>query len=262
VTDVLLVTNRTPFPETTRLGVAAGFREFSVKAAWESIAEIVGKSITIREDIEPNEISVGRRFILSEDALGAPLNTWGLIVSDNLDNGAGYASAYSSAAQFRRLLESAQNTLGKFFQESGHAGSCTTSCQHCLRHYGNRLNHQALDWRLGLDMTEALLGHRQTFDLTSPWWQHYTQDMFHKRLEQMTNTTWRMVPTTCGLCFISSRGQALLPVHPLLNAEHRAFQRQLAGVRLEVGNATIAAVNVFEFERGAVTALQKAIAAR
>jgi DEAD/DEAH box helicase domain-containing protein len=262
ITDVLMATNRVPFPETTRLGVAQGFRDFAVRAAWESLAEIVGKSITILEDIEPSEISVGKQFIASKDATGAPLNSWALIVSDNLDNGAGYSSAYRSAAEFGRLLESAMNTLGQFFQDPGHAGSCTTSCQRCLRHYGNRLNHQALDWRLGLDLAEALLGRRKSFDLTAVWWERYTADLFHKRLEHMTNATWRAIPTTHGLCFISSQAYGLLPVHPLLNAEHRAFQKDLARVRLETGNASIAAVNVFDFERGPVTALQKSIASR
>jgi DEAD/DEAH box helicase domain-containing protein len=261
VTDVLLATNSNSFPETTRLGVAQGFKDFAVRAAWESLAEIVGKSITIREDIEPSEIAVGKRFILSTDAAGAPLNAWALLVSDNLDNGAGYSSAYSSTSEFTNLLESALNTLGQFFQESEHARSCTTSCQHCLRHYGNRLNHQALDWRLGLDLVEVLLARRQTFDLTPTWWAQYISDLFHKRLEQITNWTWRPMSTTAGLCFVSSRGPGLLPVHPLTNANHRLFQRSLAGVRAETGNALISAVNVFDFERGPVTTLQKSLRA-
>ena len=231
VTDVLLARNRAPLPETTRMGVAQGFRDFAVRAAWESLAEIVGKNITIREDIEPSEIAVGKRFIASEDAGGAPLNTWAIYVSDNLDNGAGYSSSYRSAIRFAELLDGTLNTLGKFFQDPDHAESCTTSCQHCLRHYGNRLNHQALDWRLGLDMVEVLLGLRQTFDLTAAWWGRYTSGLFHRRLEQMTSESWRPESTSHGICFISSRGKALLPVHPLQNTEHRTFERILTDIR-------------------------------
>src|ERR1700730_5861386 len=107
-----------PFAETIRLGVAEGFKDFAVRAAWESVAEFVGKSITIREDIEPSEITVGKRFIGSVDAAGAPLNTWALYVSDNLDNGAGYSTEYSSAIRFTQLLDTGFATLGQFFQDS------------------------------------------------------------------------------------------------------------------------------------------------
>jgi DEAD/DEAH box helicase domain-containing protein len=183
-------------------------------------------------------------------------------VSDNLDNGAGYSSGYSSAREFGRLLESAMDTLGDFFQERSHADSCTTSCHHCLRHYGNRSNHQALDWRLGLDMIEILLGRREVFALTAPWWERYTLDLLHRRLEQITNASWRAVRTRRGLCFISSHGRGLLPVHPLTNVEHRILQGELDEVRVETGNSTIGYLNVFDFERGPITALQRSIAAR
>jgi len=262
ITDVLLATNKLPFAETVRLGVAEGFKDFSVRAAWESVAEFVGKSITVREDIEPSEITVGKRFIGSVDAAGAPLNTWALYVSDNLDNGAGYSTEYSSAIRFTQLLEAGFATLGQFFQDPGHADGCTTSCQHCLRHYGNRMNHQALDWKLALDMIEVLLGRREAFDLSSPWWTIYTDGLFRKRLEQMTNASWRRVSTKHGNCFISSRGHGLFPIHPLVNSSHRTFQQIMLEVRQATDNSSIRALNLFDFERGPVTALQKSLAGR
>jgi Lhr-like helicase len=261
VTDVLLAANGQPFPESTRLGIAQGFREFEVRAAWESLAELVGKAILLREDIEASEISVGKQFIPAVDVNGGPMNSWAVVISDNLDNGAGYSSSYSSAATFALLLEEAVSTLGTHFVKSTHAESCTTSCQHCLRHYGNRQRHQALDWRLALDMAEALLGRRREFDLTSAWWAQYMERLFHKRLERMTNAKWAIEQSPLGLVFVSSRGQALLPVHPLSNVNHRTFQASLADVRRQLGNATVAALSVFEYERGPVTALQKSIRA-
>ncbi len=60
-----------------------------MRAAWESVAEFIGKAISIEEDIESNEIAVGKRFIAQKDARGNPLGAWALYVTDNLDNGRG-----------------------------------------------------------------------------------------------------------------------------------------------------------------------------
>lgn len=259
VTDVLLATHRHAFPETCRLGVAEGFRDPAVRAAWESVAEIVGKTISVLQDIEPNEISVGRRFHLTQDASGAPLNSWAISISDTLDNGAGYASTYNSASAFSHLLAHTADTLGAHFRAPNHADSCTTSCQHCLRHYGNRLVHFALDWRLGLDMVEALRGERSDFDLKAPWWSSYLTGVFHTRLQQLTHAPWTLRSHEGETYFTSGRGQALLPIHPLCNREHRAFDRFVTGLRGRANLSDLQALNVFDFERSPVKALQSTL---
>ncbi|MGE0188130.1 MAG: DEAD/DEAH box helicase [Steroidobacteraceae bacterium] len=262
VTDVLLATNDQPFPESTLLGISQGFAEFEVRAAWESLAELIGKTIVLREDIEATEISVGKQFIPAVDIYGAPMNSWAIVVSDNLDNGAGYSSSYSAAIKFSVLLEDALSTFGNHFTNLTHAESCTTSCQHCLRHYGNRQSHQSLDWRLALDMTEALLGRRREFDLRATWWASYIKNIFHKRLNGVTNTDWTIQDSSLGLVFLSARGQALLPVHPLANVSHRTFQANVDGLRRHFPKWTLSTLSVFEYERGPISALQKAISAR
>lgn len=262
VTDVLLATNRQAFGEDIRFGVAEGYRDFAARAAWESVAEFIGKAIAIEEDIESNEIAVGKRFIPQKDTSGNPLGAWALYVTDNLDNGAGYASAYSTEAKFAGLLDRGFETLGNSFLDEEHAGSCTTSCQHCLRHYGNRMNHQSLDWRLALDMVEMLSGRRATFDLSPAWWKQYSTVTLPRRLNQLTQASWERLPTSAGDCYISSRGHGgLLPVHPLVNSAHRSFQDKLLEVRRETGRPTIKPLSLFEFERGPITALQKALTA-
>lgn len=262
VTDVLLATNAGSFPETTRLGVAQGFRDFPVRAAWDSAAELVGKAITIREDIEPTEISISKRFIPGLDSAGNLLNSWALAISDNLDNGAGYASSYSNPASFGEMLDTILTRLADFLTDSAHAAGCRTSCQHCLRHYGNRLNHAALDWRLGLDMIEVLAGIRSSFELRSEWWRYYVENIFHKRLDHITAHSWQVQESQYGLYFRSQTGHALLPIHPLVNSEHRAFERSLEAMRSDLQQPTLAAVSVFEFERSPISSLQKAMQGR
>ena len=258
VTDVLLVTNARPFPETTRLGVSDCFKEPVVLSAWESVAEIVGKAITLAEDIDPSEISVGKRFIRSTDTGGAAIRGWALFVSDNLDNGAGYASAYRTSDRFAGLLAGARDRLGAFFQIPDHASSCRASCQRCLRHYGNRLSHGSLDWRLGLDMVEALFSQQNQFDLSRPWWQQYVADMFRPQLQFLVPGNWTVVSSSMGDIFIGDAGRAVIPVHPLVNVTHRAVARGLTRAAQEAGVSQIAAISVFDFERAPIRTLQSA----
>jgi hypothetical protein len=260
VTDVLLATLRHAMPETNRLGVAAGFLNAAVRSAWDSAAEMIGKAITILEDIESSEISIGKRFVPGQDAAGGPLRAWAILISDNLDNGAGYSSGYSTPGSFSNLLADIFRVLAPHFEEREHASACATSCQHCLRHYGNRLNHLALDWRLGLDLISVLAGRKQQFDLSTHWWVAYLQDSFHTRLERITNERWTPQKSALGELFVSTRGHALLPVHGLLNTNHRDVERMIREEKRAQQFAKLAPLSVFDFERGPITALQTAMA--
>ena len=261
VTDILLATHSQPFPETAKLGVSDCFKEPVVLSAWESAAEIVGRGITLAEDIDPSEISVGKRFIRGFDAGGAPARGWALFVSDNLDNGAGYASAYRTREQFAALLGDTYGRLGMHFQTASHAASCRTSCQLCLRHYGNRLSHGSLDWRIGLDLVETLLGLRSSFDLSPSWWQQYIIELFSPQLQFFVGGTWRTVSSSMGVVLIDERDHAILPVHPLTNTKHRTFGRALTTAAREVGIGAVRAISVFDFERAPIRTLQQAFSA-
>ncbi len=258
ITDVLLATIRKAMPETIRLGVDAGFRDFSVKAAWESLAELIGKEITLVEDIEANEISVGKKYVPFTDSVGREIGGWAVFVSDNLDNGAGYASSYSNSLKFAELLNGIKTNFSGFLIEDDHARSCSSSCYHCLRNYFNRQNHKNLDWRLGLDMVEMLLGSSDLFSLSSPWWQSYLEGAFVNKLNQMTNQSWNATSTKYGQCFVQSQtSQGIFPVHPMTNLRHRSFgatQTELKGLS---GMKNMSFVDVFEFERTPVSVLQR-----
>jgi hypothetical protein len=129
-----------------------------------------------------------------------------------------------------------------------------------LRHYGNRLNHLALDWRLGLDLISVLAGRKQQFDLSTHWWVAYLQDSFHTRLERITNERWTPQKSALGELFVSTRGHALLPVHGLLNTNHRDVERMIREEKRAQQFAKLAPLSVFDFERGPITALQTAMA--
>jgi DEAD/DEAH box helicase domain-containing protein len=258
VTDVLLATLAKLQPETSRLGVHDGYRDFAVRAAWQSLAELVAKAITLREDIEPNEISVGRKFAARKDALGNTVGGWAIFVTDNLDNGAGYATAYSTADKFESLLTLIQTDIYRFLADPRHAHSCTTSCYHCLRHYLNRQEHQFLDWRLAIDLVQLLLSGELDRPLNSPWWVEYVGGSFGVRLERMIGRPMRKVEANSAVCYVEEGGKfAVVPVHPFENVVHRRFARGLDDVKAAVGVQRAAPIDVFRFEREPIRVLQE-----
>jgi DEAD/DEAH box helicase domain-containing protein len=257
VTDILLATSLTPSSEQSKLGIAEGYRLDAVKAAWESLAELVGRAITLRQDIESNEISVGRKYVPGEDSSGRRIGGWGLFITDNLDNGAGYASTYSSPESFGELLSSIRSDLSTFLNDAAHARSCYSSCYHCLRSYYNRRAHSYLDWRLGLDMVQILLEPAGDPDLLAPWWQSYVDTRFADRLREFTRKAWQ--PETCsyGTAFVSADPKiVVLPAHPLRYIEHRSFENVRSQVKGELGATKVGAIDIFQFERQPVTAMQ------
>ena len=64
---------------------------------------------------------------------------------------------------FRQLLEQADpgksNSNAAKWLEAEHADACDTSCNKCLRDYGNMSYHPLLDWRLAIDMARLACGY-------------------------------------------------------------------------------------------------------
>ena len=194
---------------------------YKVFAAWSSVAEILGKSIIYKEDIEGTEISVGTRFEPMEDPeTGQRRDIWGVFIADNLDNGAGYSSNYSSSDTFDDLLKYAQVRLGSDFQHGNHSSNCFTSCYECLRNYGNRYSHAELDWRLGLDLLALLGGKEPSISMSEDHW----SDLLHRRfIERLSEFKMKdLVLENVGnfkVAINRSEGYGIVPIHPLVNRE-------------------------------------------
>lgn len=258
VTDVLIASLLKTPNEKFLMGTGNGFRSSAVKAAWDSLAELIGKEISLREDIEPGEVSVGKKYCTWQDSSGADIGGWAVFVSDNLDNGAGYASTYASGSSFKNLLEGILADLEPFFSAPIHAESCSTSCYHCLRNYFNRASHSRLDWRLGLDLAYYLLGRSSDFGFGARWWTSYLEKILLNRVSHLSNLKWTRKNSSAGIVFISdNRKHALLPLHPLIDYGHRSFANLRTNLARELSVEAVGRLNVFEFERTPITALQK-----
>ena len=107
------------------LGIEGGYSHPAVKSAWDSLAELIGKQITLLEDIEQTEVSVGKKFIRMDDQNGNQIGGWSIFITDVLDNGAGYATSYSTPERFNYLLTELRNSFSKSLQSESHMLSCS-----------------------------------------------------------------------------------------------------------------------------------------
>lgn len=193
--------------------------KYKIQAAWASLAEILGKSIIFREDIEPTEISVGIRYEPFDDPMsGQRSDLWGVFIADNLDNGAGYSSNYADAQRFGDLLAYADARIGLDLSAPRHSKKCFGSCYDCLRHYGNRFSHEMLDWRLGLDLLHLISGMEPSFGMLEDHWQDVVGLRFIRRLNEYSLRDLKLEQTRDFTVARHNSGRyGIVPLNPLVN---------------------------------------------
>lgn len=183
------------------------------KGALLSFAELLRNAAKEYLDIEQSELEVGLQPTLHSTTVSARV-----FLADALDNGAGYALELGGRATFEKLLTSIREETGRRLRGDPHATACTSSCPGCLRNYENRFNHWALDWRLGLDVVDLVLGRR--LDLSH--WTTRTAALMqsfvdgygpHLRIEQ------HVVNGLPALISSENQGAAVVIGHPLWRHE-------------------------------------------
>ncbi|WP_270259730.1 DEAD/DEAH box helicase [Kocuria marina] len=191
------------------------------KGALLSFAELLRNAAKEYLDIEQSELEVGLQPTRSGATVSARV-----FLADALDNGAGYALELGASPTFARLLTSIRDATGKRLREAPHGTACTSSCPGCLRNYENRFIHWALDWRLGLDVVDLVLGH--SLDLSR--WSDHTADLMQSfadgygsylRIEQ------HVVNALPALVSPEGRGAAVVIGHPLWRHEETLWNPQV-----------------------------------
>jgi hypothetical protein len=109
--------------------------------ALQSLCEAFVISIARQLDIDMREISSGYRFLRH----GAD-HFADIFVYDTLSGGAGYAT--EAGEVFEAVFARVEALLSNC--------TCSTSCDKCLRHYGNRLHHESLDRFLAGDLAKFI----------------------------------------------------------------------------------------------------------
>ncbi|MGD2101227.1 MAG: DEAD/DEAH box helicase [Acidimicrobiia bacterium] len=128
----------------------------SGKAPWYSLGFALREGAARMLDIESRELKVGLRVSSFEPPE--------IFISDELANGAGFATYISEPDHFRSLVKHTEEYFAELVDDPRH--QCDTSCYDCLREYYNMAYHPLLDWRLARDM--LLLGSYGTFEI-EPW---------------------------------------------------------------------------------------------
>ena len=145
-------------------------------------------------DIESRELKVGLRVSSFEPPE--------IFISDELANGAGFATYISQPEHFASLVKHTEEFFGELEDDPSHY--CDTSCYDCLREYYNMPYHPLLDWRLARDM--LVLGSQGTFT-AEPWLDiemdlaHTLADEFGGSPEELPGPAWSAT-TTGGPRFI------------------------------------------------------------
>lgn len=147
--DILLF--RIPIIRPFRFDPKVNRARKPIADALQSLCEAVVLSVGRVLDIDIREINAGYRFVKHMNGHFADI-----FVYDTLSGGAGYATL-------------AREVFGEVFKEVEallRGCECSSSCDKCLRHYGNRLHHGSLDRFLALDVGRFIKEGRapETFD--------------------------------------------------------------------------------------------------
>jgi hypothetical protein len=231
------------------VGVFADPTSVEGRGAWFSFAFWLRTIASAYLDIDPDELQSGMRTYQGD---GIPYAE--VFLCDKLENGAGYCDFLGQPEIFEELLHHAdpearpngQESIAAQWLNSVHLGECDTSCNKCLRDYGNMPYHGLLDWRLALDMARIASGESR-IDLSSPWrsyanpWQGILGNAIASALKKL-----HFVPSGSVSdlrVFIrtqQNRNKVLIETHPLWTLEHpqyvdavRQIQRQYVGYEIQ-----------------------------
>jgi DEAD/DEAH box helicase domain-containing protein len=149
-------------------GVFAAPTKVTGRAAWYSLVFWLRVAASALLDIDPQELQSGFRSL--NDSTNGSVVGQGFLC-DQLENGAGYCEFLKN--NFSTLMGMAEptqlNSIAAKWLAHEHESNCDTSCNLCLRDYGNLPYHAVLDWRLALDMARLLTSTSTIVDLQSAW---------------------------------------------------------------------------------------------
>lgn len=220
------------------------------KGALLSFAELLRNAAKEYLDIEQSELEVGLQPTRISNTVSARV-----FLADALDNGAGYALELGEPTTFRKLLTSISEETGRRLRDDPHGTACTSSCPGCLRNYENRFNHWALDWRLGLDVVDLVLGRSLEFshwtDRTAALMRSFVDGYGpHLRIEQ------QLVNGLPTLVSPEGQGTAVVIGHPLWRHEDTHWNpnvRQAVTELKGLGLSRIEVSDTFVLDRTPIT---------
>lgn len=126
--------------------------EFDPRARWlhdalRTLAEALAIAASRFLDVDPGELSAGYRLLPANEDDEAKLRGFAdIYLYDTASGGAGYSA--EAGAHLSEILALTDRLLRDC------PGQCDRSCTRCLRHYGNRFWHEALDRLVALQLLQ------------------------------------------------------------------------------------------------------------
>ena len=121
------------------------------RGAWYSLGFLLRSEASRQLDIGTSELTVG--YSVRHTPSGTRVEAF---LADSLENGAGYCTRLGHPAQTEMLLHGTDR-FGSELAKPPHS-DCDSSCPDCLRDFSNLVFHPLLDWRLGRDLLDLMLG--------------------------------------------------------------------------------------------------------
>ena len=149
-----------------------------------------------------------------------------VFLSDQLENGAGYSNYLGKKENLKALLEGTDVYISGELSQSPHNG-CDSSCYQCLRDYYNAMYHPLLDWRLGRDLLDLLLGR----DLNLNRWEESEQSLTKSFAEELAGDPINLDGSVSA---IKTGGKLLIVRHPFESPTNgHEFQNLFLSARLD-----------------------------
>jgi DEAD/DEAH box helicase domain-containing protein len=212
------------------------------RAAWYSLGFMLRRSAAVHLDVAETEIDLGIQPYYDPDCLFEQ-PTARVFMSDHLENGAGYCTHLGEPERLEAILRAiVGDGDGSFYGplvSPNHADECVTSCQRCLREYGNMAFHPLLDWRLGIDMARLALDPATALDLDSPLWAPLVHRHVPRYLQGLGLDPICLAGLPAGVA--RRTGKVVVLTHPLWDPGHGNRAHQLAEAMAEATDQGLAA---------------------
>lgn len=121
------------------------------RGAWYSLGFLLRAEAARQLDIGTGELTVGYSVRHLDGRTHVKV-----FLADALENGAGYCTRLGLPSELARLLDGTDRFGGELSKPPH--DECDSSCPDCLRDFTNLVFHPLLDWRLGRDLLDLLLG--------------------------------------------------------------------------------------------------------
>ena len=186
--------------------------QYSTRAALISFGEFFKMAAASSLDVVPSEFTTGlqQRAVADLDC-----RTMRLFVSDSLENGSGLTKIVSEEKRFLEAIDEHLKSVN--WSSDLHSASCDNSCANCLRTYQNMTNHHLLDWRLGLDIAELILGkglnHQRWADEAVSLAEAFTKNLNKKQDE--INLSYKILSNGYPVIWDTGTLKAQIISHPL-----------------------------------------------